>query len=349
MFTIIKNPIKTILLGTISALFLTSCTTMENQNKTAPIWVMDADAVYSEQDFLSAVGYASERAAAEAEAVANLSKILRQKVETSSFASQVFENNLEDQSQSYESTVKTSSLIDEITGIEIQEVWTSNDNTTYALALLNRKEVGNYYYNKVTENEDAINALLNVMIDNEATFEGLSSAQKALQIALENETYLELLSVINPSIFKNIDLAYKSANAISVLIELEKEKIYVGVFISDDIDTRVTAALSSVFKNAGYKSQILTSFAETSPSMPYILYGELLISPFSMTSSQNNKYVRFTLNTELVDMKGKTSFPWSISGREAHLTETEAAQRAIRTIEEKIEKEFSQEVKELLY
>ncbi len=347
MFTMKKNKIKLGALCVLCVSLAFSCTSTSSTNTSAPSWVTDVHAEYAESNYLGAVGHAQDRSTAEAEAVANVSKIISQRVQAESTATQSFENNLTDLNRSYETTVTTSSVLDEIIGIKIQEVWTAKDNTVYALALIDRSEVGGFYAQKIRENEDAINGLLNFMIDNEATFEGVGAAQNALAIALENDAYLKLLSIINPAMFKSIDLAYKSSNAISVLIQLEKEKIYIGVNVSGDVDRRVSTALSNAFKSVGFKSESLTAPRNPTSSMPYILYGELLISPFEMSSSQNNKYVRFTLNTELVDIKNKTFLPWGLTGREAHLTEDEAAQRALRTIEEEIKKEYAKELQNL--
>ncbi len=348
MFKITK---KNIVIGFVGILYtgiFVSCASLPIKNGVAPTWVTDTSAEFPDSEYLTAVGHAKDRNTAEAEAIANLSKIIKQRVEAQSTASQSFENNLTEQNRAYETTVTTSSLLDEIIGIKIQEIYVASDDTTYALALLDRRDVGSFYSQKIKENEDAINGLLNFMIDNEATFEGVKAAQNALSIAYDNETYLELLAIINPSMYRSIELAYKSANAIEVLIQLEKEKIYIGVIVNNDVDNRIASALSEVFKKAGYKTERGNNYVQPSTDMPYVLYGELSINPFAMSSSQSNKYVRFILNTELLDVKSKTFLPWNISGREAHLTEEEAAQRAIRTIEELIEKDFYKEVENLL-
>ncbi len=349
MLTIIKKVTPIILFSFALGCTILSCASSSANLSKAPLWVTDINAVYPDSDYLGAVGYAQDRTGAEAAAVSNISKILKQKVESQSTASQKYEDNLTDLNREYETSVTTSSLIDEITGVKIQEVWNASKNEVYALSLIDRDEVGRYYTQKIKDNENAINGLLNFMIDNEATFEGVAACQNALEVAMENDTYLELLAVINPTMYKNLNLSYKSTSAVAVLLQLEKEKIYVGVYVTGDVDERVSSALSKAFKETGYKSETLSTFAGPSTTMPYVLYGELSVSPFTMTSSQDNKYVRFTLNTELVDMKNKTFLPWSISGREAHLTETEAAQRAIRTIEQEIEKEFQNELSKLAY
>ena len=67
-----------------------------------------------------------------------------------------------------------------------------------------------------------------------------------------------------------------------------------------------------------------------------------------MTRETQNKYVRFVVNANLIEAKtGKTVLPFSVSGREAHLSEEEAIQRAIRTIEDEINNLFVQKIEEL--
>jgi hypothetical protein len=51
------------------------------------------------------------------------------------------------------------------------------------------------------------------------------------------------------------------------------------------------------------------------------------------------------VNANLTELKTeKIVLPFSISGREAHLSEEEATQRAIRTIENEIKKNFLEKI-----
>ena len=55
----------------------------------------------------------------------------------------------------------------------------------------------------------------------------------------------------------------------------------------------------------------------------------------------DNIYVRYTVHANLTDRRtGKIVLPWSISGREAHITQSEAENRALRTVENEIKEKF---------
>lgn len=357
MHTIIFKKAKTLCvfaslgLSALLLLALSSCASTSNVGGTAPLWVTDPSAVYADAEYLSAVGYAPDRPSAEADAVASLSKTIRQRVEADSSATQSFETDSDGVDREFTATVQTSSLIEEIAGIKIQEVWTAKDGTVYTLALINREEVGRYYSGKIRDFEAAIGGFIAFTADNPASFEGLDALKKARSLAYENELYLDLLAIINPMSYKTVILSYQSAQTIEVLIQHEMEKIHIGISVAGDVDGRITAALAAVLNKTGFKTQILSEdvstggvVSEDAPDMPYILACNLSLEPFEMTSSSDNHYVRFVLNTELVDIRtNKILLPWGISGREAHFSDEEAAQRAIRTIEQEIEKNYLQE------
>ncbi len=326
---------------------LVSCTSTKMQSSTTPPdWVINTSSAYPESEYIAAVGFSTDRNSAEAQAISNVSKIIRQKVEAQSTATQVFENNLTEQTNTLETNVKTSTILDEISGIKIQEIWINNTGTVYALATINKNETGAYYRNKIKDNEAAINALINVMLNNEATFEGIDAIEKALAIAKENAIYIDMLAVINPSMYKSLSLAYQSDTALEVVAQKEREKIVVSIFVQNDSNGRIASMLSTLFSNNGYKTSIATSSNEN--SYAYTLSANLSVEDLEMTSTQNNEYVRFVLDTKLINKAGKTLLAWNTNGREAHFTHNEAAQRAIRTIEERIQKEYKKELEKFL-
>lgn len=346
-----QNVFATLTLGFLLLVALTSCVSTSNVGGPTPLWVTDPMAVYADSKYLSAVGYAPDRPSAEADAVASLSKTIRQRVEANSSATQSFDSDSEGVDREFTATVQTSSIIEEIAGIKIQEVWTAKDDTVYTLASINREEVGRYYSRKIRDFEAGISGFIAFTADNPASFEGLDALEKALALAYENELHLDLLAVINPMSYKTATLAYQSAQTIEVLIQHEKEKINIGVSVANDVNGRITAALAAVLKKTGFKTQILPEdvsvngiASEDAPDMPYVLAANLSVEPFQMSSTSENRYVRFVLNTELVDIRtNKVLLPWAINGREAHFSNEEAIQRAIRTIEQEIEKNYLQE------
>jgi hypothetical protein len=102
------------------------------------------------------------------------------------------------------------------------------------------------------------------------------------------------------------------------------------------MDGRIEAAFSKIFTEYGIKLAELSDSDST-----YTLVADVSFTPLQMSGESKNKYIRFVVNANLTEIKtGKIVLPFAISGREAHLSESEAIQRAIRTIENEIRKEF---------
>ena len=77
----------------------------------------------------------------------------------------------------------------------------------------------------------------------------------------------------------------------------------------------------------------------------YTLVADVSFTPLQMSGESKNKYIRFVVNANLTELKtDKIVLPFAISGREAHLSEEEATQRAVRTIENEIRKQFQSKV-----
>jgi hypothetical protein len=69
----------------------------------------------------------------------------------------------------------------------------------------------------------------------------------------------------------------------------------------------------------------------------------LTISPMELPGN-SNKFVRYAVSGKLIEVKtGREIFPFNISGREGHLSRSEAENRAVRVIEQKIKDDFGSE------
>ena len=72
-----------------------------------------------------------------------------------------------------------------------------------------------------------------------------------------------------------------------------------------------------------------------------ILMTGMVVKAFPVKRIEPNNPIR----TEITELKtDKIVLPFAISGREAHLSEEEATQRAVRTIENEIRKQFQSKV-----
>ncbi|MGI5172751.1 LPP20 family lipoprotein [Treponema sp. OMZ 840] len=308
--------------------------------KKMPQWVIEASAVYPDGEYLCGVGYAKDRNSAESAAVAVLTKSISQKVKAQTSSVQTMDSEKEGVGRRFASEVNTLSLINEIVGLKIQEVWTAPDGDVYALALINREEVGSYYEKKITDNENGINAFIAMSAENPASFESIRALNSAVRDAAENDGFISILAVVHPLKYKRLSLAYKNTQTVQALRERELQKIHIAVEVADDNSGRIASAFSQVFKEAGFKtlSEKQSGFTDA----PYILKAVLSVEPLVVSASSQNKYVRYVLKAELTDTaSGKVVLPWTASGREAHFTESEAEQRALRTLESLIKNDFS--------
>jgi len=129
-------------------------------------------------------------------------------------------------------------------------VWTAGDGTVYALALVNREEVGSYYEQKMKDAENGINALIAFAADNPASFEAVNALRSAAEKAGENDKSAAVLSVVNPVKYKRLSFAYKNTQTVQALLMHEIEKIHVAVRVKNDKDGRLESAFSEAVKKA---------------------------------------------------------------------------------------------------
>ena len=328
---------------------LSGCATTAKTDKThtaagkAPLWISEPSSVYPEALYLSGVGYGPSRRDAEDAAAAVLTRAINQKVEAQSLSVQEMDAAMQNVRRGFSSVIRTSSTVDEISGLAIKETWADKNGTVYALAVINREDVGSHYEAKIKAAEDGINGFILFAADNPASFEALSALKKAAASASENEKNLSLLSVIHPGKYKNLSLAYKNTQTVEALLYREIEKTGIAVEVENDKNKRIETAFLKALKDAGFKTASGTSSAAdlSSDVFPYILKASITVEPFKGKTAADNIYVRYTVHADLTDRRtGKIVLPWSISGREAHITQSEAENRALRTVENEIKEKF---------
>ena len=351
MFTLKTNRVMGVIIFIFSALIFSCVSTPESvtgvtTEKAAPSWLTDATIDFPESEYLTAVGYATNRETSAAMAKSNLTKILKQRVESETHVNQSYKNNLTEQDRTIDSTVKTTSLIDEIMGLKIQETWVAKDDTIYSLAVLQRKEACNYYKQLVLENEVTINDYLSVVIENPATFTGIEVCAQALDIAYKNDSYLELISVLDYNMYKSIDLDYESSSAIKVLMEMQNSLIYIGITVDGESSNRLATAFTTSLNDMGFVAKQIDADKITA-DIPYVLDVNLTFDEEIQNEETKNIVVYFTLEANMKDNTGKIILPWSYIGKEVHSKESQAKQRAIYTIEQEIKKSYPKVLQKL--
>ena len=318
-----------------------SCAT--TGSTAAPEWVTNPYAVYPDSDYLCAVGTGDDRSFAESAAVAALSKIIKQKVsaETTASESYIMQDSGWQEQKAIDGTVKTETDL-KISGITIKSVWKSRTEC-YALALINREEVGRLYKTKASDLADVINAKIAAAYKDPSTFASVRLLKEAAALAAENEENLDILGVVHPDMRRIVSPEYKNAAAVSELARKMLDETRIFVSVDGDVSGRITAAFSDVIQSCGIQ------LANEPGKSVYTLKATLSITPFEMSNSNNNKYARYVLDAYLLqNNSAKNELSFSLNGREAHVSETEAAQRAVRTVEQEVKKKFTPLFKDLL-
>ncbi|AEE16001.1 LPP20 family lipoprotein [Treponema brennaborense] len=305
-------------------------------SKAAPLWVSEPDAEYSSSSYLNAVGYGSDRRSAEQDAASALAKSIRQSVVVAASASESFSGSDAAgfaEQYDYSQMVETATTLNDIPGISFKTNWTDKNGTVYVLAQLNRQETGAYYRSRIEETAAVIESELLYARRNEGTFEALAALNNAAEKALQNQEYLDILTGINSDMYRLVSLDYKSAAAVAALAAREPEKIKITVTVAGDDSGRLSAAFSEIFTSQGLK------ITASDPDARYRLSASVSIE--KLDGFEKYEYVRYVLTASLEDtVTGKVLIPYSVNGREAHISQSEAAQRALRTVENEISNKF---------
>lgn len=313
-------------------------------NSSDNSWIFNPYVKYSENEYLAAVGSGANLQNAQNAASAALTRIIKQNIESNITTNDSDYGTYSD--SYYSERVNAWSSIDSLVGVSSDDVFVDKKtNTFYVLSKLNKREASSYYTKKVNENLSNIETLKKKASDASPSIESVVFLNKSLSFAKENENYYDILNVVNASSISARANAAASSSAkqentrfeIENLRKAEAQKIYIGIVVEGDSDGRVGLALSEIYTSMGFVSKVYKS--ENQVKEKYLLSGSLTLS--DMPSQNKYFYVRYVFNSNLSEKAtGKTIFPFSFSGKEAHLTQSEVYQRAIRTVASDLSKKY---------
>lgn len=304
---------------------------------TKPEWITNPNATYSETSYITGVGSAKNLNDSQNDAVAAIGKVLNQSIQSEEQTNQSFSSTSEGVS-TYLSQIKTSTSLTELAGVSIKETWTDEDSTVYSLALLNKTESGQYYKNKIDQNNTKITELLSLAQQNEGSFTSCSNAVQAYELAKDNDYYLSLLAVIKPVYSKTTIFDYGSSNSVAQKVSELLSSVNVLISVQGDSSGQIASAFASALSNYGIKTFGGTSGTE---DVRYALMATISYEPVDMPGS-NYAFVRYIINTELIDNStGKNMLPWTKNSRIGKLSQSEAQNAAARAAIEAAQNEYS--------
>ncbi|MDR2517386.1 MAG: LPP20 family lipoprotein [Spirochaetaceae bacterium] len=308
-----------------------------------PAWVSNAYASLNRTDYFAAAGNGPARAAAEHDALARLTGLFGQNIQAelrtvSSYNEAVSNGKVRlSENASLENAVRTATELDTLIGAEIYAVWDSGRGAVYALAVMEKQKARRLYGDLIQANLHLINGLTQLSPEDRATFDGYAKYRLAGTIADTNQIYGRVLALaggggVDTAALKKGDAYREEAADIA-------RSIPIAVRVPDDRGGRVGAAFTGALSRAGFRA---------GGNGRYVLQVDLSLASAEFSGNQN-QFCRYTVNANLVDTRNNAViYPYSVTGREGHLTISEAENRAIRAIEQKIAGEYETGLREYL-
>ncbi|MDR0526865.1 MAG: LPP20 family lipoprotein [Spirochaetaceae bacterium] len=322
----------------IAGLIFASCASTSSAGKSArPAWVDKPESVFEHSRYLAAVGEAFSRSQAEANAFSNLISIFGQRVESKINAVETLRHEMRENVQDFavskelSQAVEISANMNNLIGAEIKDRWEDHiSKNFYAVAVMEKSQGIRIYNELIDANKKVIEKNLAIAASDKASFEGVIKYRASAKIAESNELFVTVLTILGgPNRAAEMGTAASYRNEASRLAK----QIPVRIIVKDDFQGRVAAAFAEVFSKDGFSSG--------SKEARYELNAVLELAP----TTHNNKdlvFTRYALNAKLVDTKNNVVIlPFSANGREGHLSQTEADQRAVRGVQRAINEEFA--------
>jgi hypothetical protein len=292
------------------------------------------DQVYSRQDYVAAVGYGPSREVAGKEAFAALVAVFGQTVQADRQSVVRYSEALrQDVVSSYirdtevTNAIKTSAELDTLIGAEIRDYWYDGRGVHYAVAVMEKSRALSLYSELVNANREIIRTLTRLGDGERDSLDGCARYLLAARIADGSRAFANILSVVGGGVaLSGRELAQPENFRLEALAIARR--IPVEVRVDNDETGRLQSAFASVIGGKGFLSGGRDS--------RYTLEAALKLSPVDLPGQQNS-FVRYELTANLLDRHtGNVLLPYHISGREGHLSVSEAENRAMAAMEQHI-------------
>jgi hypothetical protein len=323
-----------------------SCATAGGTEKgVPPRWVFDLKAVYPDNEWLAVAEQAGSRQNAEAAALDALARIFRTDVVgvtnaymeyTQTFTSakkKIASLDESRESRDFAQNVMTTASVSGLIGV-VTESAQDHNGVWWANARMNRAECAAVYEKTVRENERVIAALRADAAQHPETLDAYANLRFAVVVAQVTDDLQFKLAILDSSAARR-GVSYGNTDALRAEALTIARSVVVDVHVTGDESGRLATALTAFFTNQGFRS---------GGGGEYALSGEYTVESVDLPNNRGYQYVRYTFQTALRDHAGNDVFAWSETGREGHISEADACQRALRTVETAVtEGGFAQE------
>lgn len=311
----------------------------KNISAAEPSWVKKPQTGANEALYLCGTGSGITLEDASNNAISAIAKYIRQNIDSQTITTDYSANlNGEFTSKTtLDEIIKTQSVVDNLVGVKIKEYWQDKNNRFYALGVLNKSEASIYYSKKIQEIDSVIVQLIND--SEEKSFEGYFAIKKACIKAKELLNYLDILYAVDKISYETYNCSFGSYELLEKQAKDYANKIAIKVSIDGDENGRVKGSFVKVFNDQGF---VITD----KDDQRYQFNGNL---NFETSILGKNTFVRYLIDAVLMDKNtGKIIVPFTMNGREGHLTELEAKNRCLRVLEKNIQTKFAQDFSDFI-
>jgi len=324
---------------TVCASFPAAASGSSSKNPKEPAWVTNPRAVYSETQYVSAVGYGDDRESAEKNSLGALIAIFGQSVKgettvSSRYAEAVRNGTVQiNENSEINKAVQSSYALDSVVGAEIKDTWT-NGKGFWAVAVMDKLKASILYSNLIDTNEQTITSLTDISEFDKNTLDAYARFDLAAAVADTTGRFMNVLSVLNPAAAaaKRASGTFPGGDELRASCLHIAQNIPIGIVVTDDRDGRVASAFANAVSSAGFKTGGQDS--------RYVINVKLTLTPVDLPNN-TNKFTRYLVDAKLTDtMRKSVLLPYNLNGREGHVTISEAENRALRTVEQTISTEY---------
>lgn len=317
---------------TITLFLITSCASSQQSSSGNPQWVDNPYSVYSESEYLAAVGSGSTQNAAQDQALASLSRIFQSRIDAEQTVEEEFlewEDGNQWMSENSYSLVNFSRISTDqnIINAEVLETRLGNDAQWYALAAINRRETSRVYSDMIMNNSQQISELERAADNSSRIYRALGLLQQARNIALENEMLSQQRNIImgGGALSRSEDMARLNEKVRTV-----REQCIISISGNDDA-ADIMPAVRDIFQQMGF---IIGNAGVLDASINFN-------HQVADLRRDDADFVRWTLTISVDDPELNQSLAtFSHDGRDGALSYNDALKRAEFSARQHIERNF---------
>lgn len=298
-------------------------------------WIKDPYSMYSQAEYICAVGYGHNSEEAAINAKRELASLFGMSIDsvTKRNITEDFRDNgistSETYSESFSSDTQTSISVDNLYGVRIAEE-AEIDGRVAALAVMEKVPTIEHYRKELPFMKKALEESEVKVAENAGTFYSIGMANDYYKSVEEYNAHVGIYNYLSGADWEYYDLS-RAKDIVFDACAL----VSLSVSVEGDESGAVNAALSELFTDNGFrvaeKDMNPTSVAEVS-----ITWSEFkgIGNPFT--------FANYNVKVSIFDTEsGKAVFVYDFDGKEGHQTFEGAQKRAVMKIVEELETEFS--------